>query len=101
MGAKRIRCARPGGGYCTSSYLAGRNGKTQRVMKRANKEKVSGKNSGGTGISSAAPIVGAVFGLPVKGVFSNALTLRSSSAVIDILVKRSILSIPRAFDEGF
>jgi hypothetical protein len=40
--------------------LAGVDGKTQRVGKRANKEKGSGKNSGAKGISWAAPIVGAV-----------------------------------------
>jgi|GEM_PF-6765064 hypothetical protein len=61
-------------------------GKTEGKRKKANKEKVSGKKSGGTGISSAAPVVGAVFGLLLKGVFSNGLTLQDNC--------RSLKSIP-------
>jgi hypothetical protein len=36
--------------------------------KKQTKKKRSGKNSGAKGVSSAAPIVGAVFGLLVKGI---------------------------------
>jgi hypothetical protein len=62
-------------------------GKTEGKRKEANKEKVSGKNSGGRGISSAAPIVGAVFGLLVRGIFSNALRLRGKALLLTILMK--------------
>jgi hypothetical protein len=58
-------------------------GKTEGKRKEANKEKGSGKNSGGKGVSSAAPILGAVFGLLVKGVFSNALTLSYPASCLD------------------
>jgi|GEM_PF-920562 hypothetical protein len=51
--------------------LPGMNGKTQRVGQR----KRAGEEQWREGNPSAAPIVGAVFGLLVKGVFSNALTL--------------------------
>jgi hypothetical protein len=51
------------------------------TQKKQTKKKRSGKNSGGTGISSAAPIVGAVFGLLVKVLFSNALALIGAALI--------------------